>query len=299
MKKSGWPELPFEEWKETCETLHLWLQMAGKVRMALTPPINHYWHVSLYLTSRGLTTSPIPHGAGSFEIHFDLVEHRFELSTSSGRSTAFDLVPMTVADFYRRFLSVLAESSIDVKIRPVPSEVAEPMPFHEDTRHASYDAEFANRFFQVLLRSCHVMTEFRSRFLGKVSPVHLFWGANDLAVTRFSGRRAPRHPGAPGLPDAVTQESYSHEVSSAGFWPGGNGADAAFYSYAYPEPEGFAKAEVQPEGAFYSSELREFLLPYERVRESENPDEALLQFLESTYAAAAGLGGWNRRELER
>jgi hypothetical protein len=297
----AWPELPIDEWNDTCETLQLWLQMAGKVRMALTPAINHYWHVPLYLTARGLTTSPmpVPDGPRSFQLDFDLVEHRFELKMSDGASSAFDLAPMTVSAFYEKFRGVLGDHSIDVKIRPIPSEVADPIPFAEDARHASYDAEYATRFFRVLLGSVRVMTEFRSKFIGKVSPVHFFWGANDLAVTRFSGRRAPRHPGAPGLPDAVTQESYSHEVSSAGFWPGGGGAGAAFYSYAYPEPKGYAQSKVKPEAAFYSVELREFLLPYDAVRTSDDPDATLMQFLDSTYAAAADPGAWDRAALER
>lgn len=295
----SWPPLRYEDWADTAQTLHMWTQVVGKVRMMKSPPVNHSWHVVLYVTSRGLSTSPVPNADGTFEIEFDFIDHKLRIVTTEGEERDFRLEPMTVADFYAKVMAVLAELGVDVAIHPIPSEVSEPIAFTKDTVHRSYDAAAVERFWRVLVDSCRVFTLFRSRFLGKVSPVHFFWGAIDLAVTRFSGREAPPHPGAPGLPLRVAQEAYSHEVSSAGFWPGGNGFDAVFYSYAYPEPEGYAQAAVKPAEAFYSTDLREFVLPYDAVRNSASPDDALMDFLQSTYEAAADLGDWDRKALER
>ena len=296
---NAWPELKYEQWAATAQTLHMWTQVVGKIRMAKAPPVNHWWHVTLYVTSRGIGTSPIPMDGGTFEIDFDLVDHRLRISTTEGEDREFKLQPMTVADFHGRVMSALSELRIDVDISPTPNEVAEPIPFHLDTTHRSYDADAVHRFWVALVQASRVFTTFRSDFLGKVSPVHLFWGALDLAVTRFSGRTAPTHPGAAGVPLHVAQEAYSHEVCSAGFWPGGAGFDAAFYSYAYPEPAGYSDARVKPAEAFYSADLREFLLPYEAVRQSATPDEMVMEFLQSTYAAAADSGTWDRAALER
>ena len=298
MMKS-WPPLKYEDWADTAQTLHMWTQVVGKVRMMKSPPVNHSWHVALYVTSRGLSTSPVPSRDGTFEIEFDFIDHRLRIATTEGDEHDFKLQPMTVADFYTRIMATLAELGIEVKINTTPNEVPEPIPFTSDLTHRSYDSAAVERFFRVLVDTCRVLTRFRSRFLGKVSPVHLFWGAIDLAVTRFSGREAPPHPGAPGLPLRVARDAYSHEVSSAGFWPGGGGFEAAFYSYAYPEPEGYAQASVKPAEAFYSNDLREFLLPYDAVRNSPSPDETLMEFLQSTYDAAANLGKWDRKALER
>ncbi|MCD6044588.1 MAG: hypothetical protein K0R40_4191 [Burkholderiales bacterium] len=296
-----WPELPLEAWKDTCATLHLWTQIVGKVRMAKSSWLNHSWHVTLYVTPRGLTTGPVPYGERVFQIDLDFVDHELLLQSSDGSGSRFALEPQTVADFYARVMRALEKLDLAVDINRLPNEVADPTPFDEDRLHNAYDAEYANRYWRVLLQADRVFRRFRGGFIGKCSPVHYFWGAPDLAVTRFSGRPAPRHPGGvPNLPDTVAREAYSHEVSSAGFWPGGGPIDhAAFYSYAYPEPAGFAQAEVQPASAFYSQDLREFILPYDAVRGSPSPDDALLQFLESTYVAAADLGGWDRKSLER
>lgn len=294
-----WPPLRYDDWADTAQTLHMWTQVVGKVRMMKSPPVNHSWHVVLYVTSRGLSTSPVPNAKGTFEIEFDFIDHKLRIVTTEGDERDFRLEPMTVADFYAKVMAALAELGVDVTIHPIPSEVAEPIAFAKDTVHRSYDAAAVERFWRVLVDSSRVFTLFRSRFLGKVSPVHFFWGAIDLAVTRFSGREAPPHPGAPGLPLRVAREAYSHEVSSAGFWPGGNGFDAVFYSYAYPEPEGYAQAAVRPAEAFYSADLREFVLPYDAVRNSASPDDALMEFLQSTYEAAADLGKWDRKALER
>ncbi len=300
-RPAAWPELPLEAWQDTCATLHLWTQIVGKVRMAKSSWLNHSWHVTLYVTPRGLTTGPIPYGERVFQIDFDFVGHELCLQSSDGAGSRFALEPQTVADFYARLMAELQALDLAVNINRLPNEIAAPLPFDEDRVHRAYDAEYANRYWRILLQADRVFRGFRGRFTGKCSPVHYFWGAPDLAVTRFSGRTAPAHPGGiPNLPDAVTREAYSHEVSSAGFWPGGGPVPyAAFYSYAYPEPAGFPQAPVQPAGAFYSKDLREFILPYETVRESPSPDDTLLQFLETTYGAAADLAGWDRSRLER
>jgi hypothetical protein len=296
-----WPDLPFEAWRDTYATLHLWLQIVGKVRLAQTPPVNHSWHVTLYPTSSGLTTSPIPYGDRTFEIAFDFVHHQLCVYASDGRAVGFRLEPQSVASFYRRLMEALAAIDVHVAIKKKPNEIADPIPFDRDEVHRAYDPEYAARFWRVLVQTTRVFTEFRARFIGKCSPIHLFWGAPDLAVTRFSGRTAPPHPGGiPNLPDAVTREAYSHEVSSAGFWPGGGPIPyAAFYSYAYPAPPGFAEARVQPPEAYYSKDFGEFILPYDAVRLSPSPDQTLLLFLQSTYDAAADLGHWDRAALER
>ena len=296
-----WPELPYAAWKDTRDTLQLWTQIVGKIRLALTPWLNHSWHVTLYVTARGLTTSPIPYAARSFQIDFDFIDHVLWLRTSDGHFRQLMLAPMPVAEFYADVMNALAELGIKVTINTMPNEIADCIPFDQDRTHKSYDRDYANRFWRVLLSANEVLAHFRTAFLGKVSPVHFFWGSFDLAVTRFSGRLAPRHPGGvPNLPDDVAQEAYSHEVSSAGFWPGGGGPVdyPAFYSYAYPAPDGFANARVKPAQAFFSKELGEFLLPYDAVRTASDPDEALMEFLRSTYAAAADLATWDRKALE-
>lgn len=300
-REQTWPELPLEAWADTCATLHMWAQIVGKIRMTLSPPINHSWHVPLYVTSRGLTTSPIPYGERTFQIDFDFIRHRLDISASDGSAGGFPLAPQSVAEFYRHLMDELRRLDLPVHIHARPNEVAEPIPFEQDEVHRSYNAEYANRFWRILFQTDRVMKEFRGRFIGKCSPVHLFWGALDLAVTRFSGRTAPRHPGGiPNLPDAVTREAYSHEVSSCGFWPGTAPISyPAFYSYAYPAPAGFANASVKPAAAFYSADFGEFILPYSAVRESESPDQTLLEFFQSTYEAAANLAQWDRKALER
>jgi len=295
-----WPELPYAAWKDTCATLHLWTQIVGKTQLALTPWLNHSWHVTLYVTARGLTTSLIHGKDFDLEIVFDFVDHALVIRTSDGRTRSIPLKPMSVASFYAAYKAALDDLGIDILISSVPNEVIDAIPFASDTSHASYDQEYANRFWRALLRSHEVFSHFRTGFLGKASPVHFFWGSFDLAVTRFSGRRAPPHPGGfPHMPDAVVREAYSHEVSSAGFWPGGGGIDfPAYYSYAYPVPDGFADSTIRPGKAFFSKELGEFLLPYDAVRSADDPERALLEFLHSTYAAAADLGKWNRGDLE-
>jgi hypothetical protein len=295
-----WPDLPYLAWKETCATLHLWTQIVGKVRLAFTPWLNHSWHVPLYVTARGLTTSPIPYHDRAFEIVFDFNAGVLDLTTSDGAQRQIALAPRTVAEFHALVIAALAELGIAARITDLPSEIPDAIPFSRDRQHGAYDAEYARRFWQVLLQVDRVFKQFRTGFIGKASPVHFFWGSFDLAVTRFSGRRAPPHPGgAPGLSNAVMREAYSHEVSSAGFWPGGGGIDqAAFYSYAYPEPDGFRAAAVRPAGAAFNATLGEFLLPYEAVCTAPDPDATLLAFLQSTYAAAASAGKWDRAALE-
>jgi hypothetical protein len=295
-----WPALAYADWADTAETLHLWTQVVGKVRMALTPAVNHWWHVPLYVTARGLTTSPMPVGGRSVEIAFDFIDHALRIVCTDGSSEIFALAPMSVAAFYRRVMAGLGALGVDVRIWTTPCEIENPVPFEMDKVHASYDAEAARRFWRVLVQAERVMAQFRGRFLGKTSPVHFFWGSFDLAVTRFSGRRAPAHPGSPLLPASVSREAYSHEVSSCGFWPGAPGAEAMFYSYAYPEPPGFASAPARPHTiARWDTALGEFVLPYEAMRRAQSPDYALLIFLQSTYDAAADLGRWPRGELER
>jgi Family of unknown function (DUF5996) len=295
-----WPELPYAAWKDTCQTLQLWTQIVGKIRLARTPWLNHSWHVALYVTARGLTTSPIPDGARTFQIDFDFIDHVLWLRTSDGHFRQVVLKPVTVAEFYGEVLHALSELGIAVRINGKPSEIPDAIPFAEDRVHHSYDRDYANRFWRILSASNEVFAQFRTGFLGKASPVHFFWGSFDLAVTRFSGRRAPRHPGGvPNLPDDVAQEAYSHEVSSAGFWPGGGAIDyPAYYSYAYPAPEGFAAAQVRPAHASFSKELGEFILPYDAVRMAADPRATLMEFLQSTYDAAADLAKWDRKALE-
>jgi hypothetical protein len=295
----GWPELPYENWRDTAATLQLWTQIVGKVRLALTPWVNHGWQVPLYVSARGLATSPIPAGGGILEVEFDFVAHRLAARTSAGGEAGFPLEPQTVADFYRCTMALLAGLGIRVAINEMPNEVADPIPFSQDFGHRSYDAASVHRFWQALVQADRVFRLFRTGFLGKVSPVHFFWGSFDLAMTRFSGRPAPHHPGGiPGLPDAVTREAYSHEVSSAGFWPGSaTFPSAAFYSYAYPEPPEFRDRPV-PAGASFDPALGEFVLPYDTLRAAADPDALLLDFLSSTYIAAAECGGWDRTALE-
>lgn len=296
---SAWPALPYAAWAETYATLHLWTQVAGKIRLALTPWQNHSWHVALYVTTRGLTTSPIPFEGRSFEIKFDFVEHALDITVSDGGARRLPLRSQSVADFYRELSAALANLGINVAIEEGPCEIAGALPFSSDHQHATYDAVGANRFWRVLQQVDRVMKQFRTGFIGKCSPVHFFWGSFDIAVTRFSGRTAPRFKGkAPGLAAEVMQEAYSHEESSAGFWPGGNGVEASFYSYAYPEPPGFRNVQVLPKDAYFSEKLGEFLLPYEAVRNAPDPDATLLDFFQSTYEAAATSAQWDRAALE-
>jgi hypothetical protein len=278
----------------------MWTQVVGKVRLALAPHVNHWWQVPLYVTSCGLTTSPVPYGKRTFQVDFDFLEHKLLIETSDGDARAMRLAPRTVADFYGEFMSSLRSLGLEVKIWTTPVEVANPVPFEKDETHASYQPEYANRFWRALVQADRVLQKFRSRFQGKCSPVHFFWGSFDLAVTRFSGRPAPPHPGAPGVADSITREAYSHEVSSAGFWPGGDPLpEPIFYAYAYPEPEGFKDFAVRPAEAYYNADFREFVLPYEAARRAPDRDRALLDFLQSTYEAAADLGHWDRAALER
>jgi hypothetical protein len=295
----SWPELRLQDWQDTYATLHMWTQVVGKLRLNYCSPVNHWWHTALYVTARGLTTSPIPYGNRTFQIDFDFVDHRLLVSTSDGEVRTLDLEPRSVADFYRQLMEVLHEVRIDVRVQTMPQEVPNPIPFEKDTVHAAYDPEYASRCWRVLVQADRVFKAFRSRFIGKVSPVHFFWGSFDLAVTRFSGRRAPEHPGGGLLPAWITREAYSHEVISCGFWPGGGSIEASFYAYAYPEPPGFGEAAVRPSGAYYTAELGEYLLPYEVVRRAASPDDTLMEFLQTTYGAAADLGHWDRAELER
>jgi Family of unknown function (DUF5996) len=294
-RPNAWPSLPLDEWRDTYATVHLWTQVVGKVRLALAPYVNHWWQVPLYVTCRGLTTSVIPYGSRTFQIDFDFIDHRLLMQTSDGATESSALQPRTVADFYSDVMSRLRSLGLDIHIWTMPVEIPNPIPFEADREHRAYDPEFVRRFWRILVQVDRIFTVFRGRFTGKVSPVHFFWGSFDLAVTRFSGRRAPAKPDA----DRVTREAYSHEVSSCGFWPGGDGVELpAFYSYAAPEPTGFATAPVRPAGAFYSKDIGEFILPYDDVRQADAPDTALLEFLQSTYEAAANLGHWKRASLE-
>ena len=295
-----WPELEYHAWQDTRATLQLWMQIVGKIRLMQTPWLNHSWHVPLYVNSIGLTTSPIPHGSRAFEMQFDFIDHVLDITVSDGGIRRLPLQPRSVADFYAEVMAALTDLGVGVSINEKPCEIAGATPFSEDRMHAAYDPDYARRFWQVLLQTDRVLKNFRTGFLGKCSPVHFFWGSFDLAVTRFSGRRAPPFAGtAPGVASEVMREAYSHEVSSAGFWAGGNGTDyAAFYSYTYPAPAGFREFAVQPAGAFFSEPLGEFLLPYEIVRTAADPEAALLAFLQSTYEAAAVSANWDRAALE-
>jgi hypothetical protein len=296
LNQDSWPELPLAAWQNTYATLHMWTQIVGKVRLALSPLVNHWWEVALYVNARGLTTSAIPYGGGIFEVQFDFIEHELIIQASWGTSKNLALRPQSVADFYAEFMAALRALGIEVKIWTMPCEVPNPVRFERDTEHASYDREYAHGFWQVLVLCDSIFKEFRAGFIGKDSPVHFFWGSFDICVTRFSGRRAPERPGA----DAVTREAYSHEVISAGFWPGGGDIKgAAFYAYAAPEPPGFAAEKVRPAAAFYHPVMKEFLLMYDDVRSAASPREALLSFLQSTYEAGATLARWDRKELER
>lgn len=305
MKKespSTWPLLPaLAQWQDSLNAIHLWSQIIGKIRLAHMPPANHYWHSTLYVSVRGLSTHLIPHSSGGFEIEFDFIGHRLLMRKVDGTQVSFALEPMSVADFYRQTFEGLRQLQIDTTIYPKPVELPDPiLPFPDDTEKAPYDAEAIHSFWLALTHVQRVFTKFRNGFLGKVSPIHFFWGAFDLAVTRFSGKSAPKHPGGvPNCPDYVMEESYSHELSSAGFWPGTGLGEAAFYAYAYPYPEGYRSAEVLPKEAWYSEDMGEYLLSYEAVRTSSDPDEALLQFLQTTYQAAATHGDWDRKVLER
>lgn len=291
-----WPPLPLDEWEPSRATLHMWTQIVGKVRLALSPHVNHWWQVPFYVTTRGLTTSPIPYAGRVFEIEFDFITHNLALRGSDRSTKVVPLYQRSVANFYREFCGVLHAMGIETKIWPMPVEIADPIPFPEDEVHASYDPDAVARFHRCLLRVDAILKEFRGRFLGKASPVHFFWGSFDLAVTRFSGRTAPPREGA----DRITREAYSHECSSVGFWPGGPGfGGPAFYSYTVPEPHGFSGYQARPAAAYYDANLREFVLMYDDVRQAENPKAMLLEFCQSTYEAGANLGRWDRDNLER
>jgi hypothetical protein len=291
---SDWPELPLAAWKDTYATLHMWTQIVGKTRMALSPPVNHWWHVPFYVSACGLSTSPIPAGARTFEAEFDFIRHNLSIRTSDGQMRLIRLYPRSVADFYREFVTTVASMGIEVKIWKMPVEIADPIPFDRDEQHAFYDPEYADRFWRILVQVDSIFKEFRGRFTGKASPVHFFWGSFDLAATRFSGRPAPERPGA----DRTTREAYSHECASSGFWPGAGIDGPAFYSYAAPEPEGYAAQSVRPPAAFYHTGLHEFLLMYDDVRQAPSPRTMLLDFLESTYLTASTLGHWDRVALD-
>ena len=291
-----WPSLPLEEWKDTCATLHMWTQIVGKVRLEQTPLVNHYWNVPLYVSARGLTTTAMPYGDKFFEMEFDFIDHRLVISVSDGATKHISLEPKSVATFYSETMAALRELGMEVNIWKMPVEIPDPIPFDQDHQHASYDPEYVNRLWHILRASDRVMQDFRSRFVGKCSPVHFFWGSFDLAVTRFSGRTAPPRPDA----DSITREAYSHEVISHGWWPGhGPLGKPAFYSYTAPAPDGLSEAKLKPEQAFYSKDLSEFLLLYDDVRTSPDPDAALMDFLQSTYEAGANLANWDRASLER
>jgi len=295
-----WPALPLAEWRDTYATLHMWLQLIGKIRLVQTPVINHWWNTTLYVTSRGLTTSAIPYDTRTFQMDLDFLDHHLRIETSDGERRSLALSPQCVAEFYRATMEALRSLGVAVNIWTTPVEVADRTPFELDQHHCAYDPDYANRCWRILMQASRVLTEFRSHFVGKVSPVHFFWGAFDLAVTRFSGRPAPMHPGAPHLAKFVAREAYSHEVSSCGFWPGGGPVDRpVFYAYAYPEPEGFKDYRIEPREAFYSHDLKEFLLPYDVVRTAKTPARVLHAFLQTTYEAAANLGQWDRPSLER
>jgi hypothetical protein len=295
MTNNPWPALVLEEWQDTLETVHMWTQIIGKIRLAQTPVINHWWNVPFYISPRGLTTSAIAYEDRLFEVEFDFVDHKLVIDSSDSATKILSLRPEPVAKFYERVMATLEGMDINIRIWPMPVEVPAPIRFDKDETHASYDPEYANRFWRVLVNVDEVFKEFRARFTGKVSPVHFWWGSFDHAVTRFSGRVAPPRKGA----DALTQEAYSHECISHGFWPGGNGVEAAFYSYTSPEPAELPQAAIEPNAAFYSTDLKEFLLPYDAVRQSPSPETALMDFLQTTYEAGAKLAKWDRKALER
>jgi hypothetical protein len=295
-----WPELPLAEWKDTYETLHMWTQIIGKIRLKLTPLENHWWNVTLYITPRGLTTSTMSHESQHFQIDFDFIAHLLKIETTVGSHKTIGLRSQSVAEFYQETIAALKSLGLSVNIWTTPSEVPDPIPFEQDRKHATYDPEYANRLWRILLEASRVFKDFRSRFIGKVSPVHFFWGGFDLAITRFSGRPAPAHPGTPYGARFVDVEAYSHEVSSCGFWPGGGPVDKiVFYSYAYPEPQGFKNYPIQPPEAYYHADMGEFILPYDEVRTSKSPDDTMLSFLQRTYEAAATCANWDRHALER
>ncbi len=290
------PALPFDSWKDTLATLHMWTQVVGKLRLKLCPLVNHFWNVTFYLTARGMTTEAMPYDSGTVEVRFDFIDHKLLIETDQGRTAEIALKPQSVAEFYTKFMAAIANLGVTTKIWTMPCEVPNPTPFEQDQAHASYDPEAVNKFWRITVWVDQVFQEFRAEFIGKASPVHFFWGSFDLAVTRFSGRPAPERPGA----DPITREAYSHEVSSAGFWPGGGDIKGpAFYSYAAPEPPGFAEQKVRPQAAYYHPQMKEFLLMYDDVRSATSPKAALMEFLESTYDAAANLGKWDRKALER
>lgn len=295
MSNNNWPVLILEEWQDTLATLHMWTQIVGKIRLELTPLVNHWWNVPLYVSARGLTTSPMRYDNRIFEIEFDFIDHKLRIECSDGALTTLDLHPQSVADFYQELMTTLHSLGIDVKIWPMPVEIPNPIRFDQDQIHKSYDAEYANRFWRALVNIDDVFKDFRARFIGKVSPVHFWWGSFDHAVTRFSGRTAPPREGA----DKITVEAYSHEVISHGFWPGGNGVQAAFYSYTAPEPADLNESKIKPTAAFYSKDMKEFLLPYDAVQQSPSPEDALMDFCQSTYEAGANLAQWDRKALER
>ena len=295
MSNHTWPQLVLEEWQDTLATLHMWTQIVGKIRLEQTPLVNHWWNVPLYVSARGLTTSPMAYQDRIFEIEFDFIDHTLRIQCSDGSLATLDLRPQTVADFYEEVMDALHGLGIDVKIWPMPVEIPNPIRFDQDQTHKSYDADYVNRWWRALVSIDDVFKEFRARFIGKVSPVHFWWGSFDHAVTRFSGRPAPPREGA----DNITVEAYSHEVISHGFWPGGNGVQAAFYAYSAPEPAGLSEQSVKPAAGFYSQDMKEFLMPYDAVRQSPSPEEALMDFCQSTYEAGANLARWDRKALER
>ncbi|WLI91373.1 DUF5996 family protein [Massilia sp. R2A-15] len=296
-----WPELQYNDWKDTCATLHRWCQIVGKIRLRQSPWLNHSWHATFYVTARGITTSAIPYNDRSFDIEFDFIDHRVHIRVSDGMTRTLELRPRSVADFYRELFAHMNDLGLTVQIHGAPNEVPGPIPFTQDETHAAYDPEYSGRYWRLLVQADRVMKQFRARFIGKCSPVHLFWGSFDLAVTRFSGASAPEHPGGvPNCPDWVTREAYSQEVSSSGFWPGSDALPMSlFYAYAYPAPPGFKNVKVRPDKAYYEETFGEFVLPYDEVRLAASPDAMLLEFLQSTYEAAADLGRWNRPALEQ
>lgn len=298
-KDELWPSIPLEAWQDTHDTLHMWLEILGKIRLELAPMTNHWWQVTLSVTSRGLSTLAMPYNGEVFQIDLDFIDHVMRISKESGDSRTIELKPMAVADFYRATMDALRSLGVEVSIWTTPVEVAERIPFEQDGKHASYDREYANRFWRVLVQAERIMEEFRSRFIGKDSPVQFYWGGADMAVSRFSGRTAPKHPQVPNVARYVVEEAYSHEVSSCGFWPGAGLGEPAFYAYTYPEPAGYREYPIEPAEAYFNTDLGEYVLPYEAVRKADSPDDMLLKFFQSTYEAGANLAGWDRAALER